>query len=100
MKARTLESLVFVAIVTSAGVMQIREHLLPVAHAASASSTANTCAQQQAGVIPASCVSLRDSRASHDEATHSARAQDRTNGDGNEPADRAATITHRPQVWV
>ncbi|WP_133645747.1 hypothetical protein [Paraburkholderia flava] len=94
MKTRTIESLVFVAIVTSAGVMQIREHLLPVAHATSASSTATTCAQQPAGVIPASCVSLRDSRTPHDEA------QDRTRNDADEPADRATTITHRAQIWV
>jgi hypothetical protein len=89
MKARTIESLVFVAIVTSAGVMQIREHLLPAVHAATASSTAAACSQQQAGVIPASCVSLRDSRAPHDQATDSARAQN-----------RATTITHRAQIWV
>lgn len=89
MKARTIESLVFVAVITSAGVMQIREHLLPVAHAATPGSTATTCAQQQAGVIPASCVSLRDSRAPHDRATDPASAQD-----------RPATITHRAQIWV
>lgn len=97
MKARTIESLVFVAIVTSAGVMQIREHLLPVAHATSTSSAATTCEQQQAGVMPASCVSLselRDSRAPHDEP------QDRARSDANEPTGRAAAITHRAQIWV
>lgn len=59
MKTRTIGSLVFVAIVTSATVMQIREHTLSGAPPVGAHAGLTTCGSAHQGLLRASCASLR-----------------------------------------
>ncbi|MEC5406281.1 hypothetical protein VOM14_12060 [Paraburkholderia sp. MPAMCS5] len=67
MNMRTAEFLVGVAIVTSAGVMQIREHMQPreavgASAAQSAQTAPSSCAPGRHGVVPASCEPTREAR--------------------------------------
>ena len=72
MKMRKAELLAAIAIVTSAGVLQIREHVQPIDaanHAANASTSVqtapSTCESRGRGVLPAACEQTRDERPAH-----------------------------------
>lgn len=63
MKIRRVEYLVAIAIVTSATVMQVREHLLQ--HATSPVSVQNmsaSCGAMHDGLVPAGCEAASDNR--------------------------------------
>src|SRR3569833_912278 len=67
MKIRSAEWLVAVAIVSSASVLQIREHMQPhdsaaASTSASAQAAPSTCEGSRKGVMPASCEPTRDQR--------------------------------------
>ncbi|CAD6547080.1 hypothetical protein LMG28727_04654 [Paraburkholderia kirstenboschensis] len=67
MKIRSAEFLAVVAIVTSASVLQIREHMQPPDSAAasaraSAQAAPSTCESSRKGVMPAACEPTRDER--------------------------------------
>ncbi|WOD15694.1 hypothetical protein [Paraburkholderia kirstenboschensis] len=70
MKIRSAELLAVVAIVTSASVLQIREHMQPpdstaASARASAQAAPSTCESSRKGVMPASCEPTRDERPAH-----------------------------------
>ncbi|HZZ12685.1 MAG TPA: hypothetical protein VFE79_18525 [Paraburkholderia sp.] len=78
MKIRRAELLVAVAIVTSAAVMQIREHVLPH-EAQMGDAPSASCGVKHDGLVPAGCEPTRD----------------------EQPVDRPAQARHAaPQVWV
>ncbi|HEX7934716.1 MAG TPA: hypothetical protein VF573_16780 [Paraburkholderia sp.] len=67
MNMRKAEFLVGVAIVTSAGVMQIREHMQPrevvgASAAQSVQTAPSSCVPVRHGVMPASCEPTREAR--------------------------------------
>ena len=80
MKIRRAEFLVAVAIVTSAAVMQIREHLLQhESPPASINNMSATCGTMHEGLVPAGCEATGDNR----------------------PVDRAPLAPHdAPRIWV
>lgn len=70
MKMKRAETLLIVAIVTSAVVMQIRDYTAPGLHTNAPATTlqrndtnaARTCATEHNGLLPASCATNRDER--------------------------------------
>lgn len=62
MKIRSAEYLVAIAIVTSAAVLQIREHMLPHEAAATGTQTAVSCDIKHDGLVPAGCEPTRGER--------------------------------------
>lgn len=63
MKIRSAEFLAAVAIITSAVVMQIREHVqVPETPSASAQATSPPCGSAHDGLAPAACEPTRDQR--------------------------------------
>lgn len=62
MKIRSAEYLVAIAIVTSAGVLQIREHMQPLEARPTSAHTASTCGVTRGGLVPAACEPTRSER--------------------------------------
>nr|WKF61547.1 hypothetical protein HUO10_006078 [Paraburkholderia busanensis] len=93
-KIRSAEFLVAVAIISSATVMQIREHLRqPDGQAASEEHAATSCGAMHEGLMPASCEATRDERNTRDAgATRHARDQ--------RQVDRAPQPRVTPRIWV
>lgn len=82
MKIRSAEYLALVAIVTSAAVMQIREHVqdVPSLHAAQAMSCG--AMHERNGLLPAGCEATRDTSR------------------GERSADHAPQPQHSMRIWV
>ncbi|MFL9910123.1 hypothetical protein [Paraburkholderia sp. RL17-337-BIB-A] len=62
MKIRSAEYLVAIAIVTSAGVLQIREHMQPLETPPASAQPASTCGVTRDGLVPAACEPTRGER--------------------------------------
>ncbi|WP_144141774.1 hypothetical protein [Paraburkholderia sp. BCC1884] len=66
MKIRRAEYLVAIAIVTSAAVLQIREHMMHHGvESATMHETGTTCGAAHDGLVPAACEPTRDESADH-----------------------------------
>ncbi|MFM0204565.1 hypothetical protein PQR53_32520 [Paraburkholderia fungorum] len=61
-KIRSAEYLVAIAIVTSAGVLQIREHMQPLEAPAASAQAASSCGITRDGLVPAACEPTRSER--------------------------------------
>jgi hypothetical protein len=79
MKIRSAEYLAAIAIVTSAAVLQIREHMQPQEAPVASAQAASSCGVRHDGLVPAACEATRDER----------------------QVDRAPQPQHnRPRIWV
>ncbi|MFL9902012.1 hypothetical protein PQR71_28360 [Paraburkholderia fungorum] len=62
MKIRSADYLVAIAIVTSAGVLQIREHMQPLEAPPASAQTASSCGVTHDGLVSAACEPTRSER--------------------------------------
>lgn len=61
-KIRSAEYLIAIAIVTSAGVLQIRQHMQPLEAPVASAPAASSCGITHDGLVPAACEPTRSER--------------------------------------